>query len=85
MFQEQVPSCVLVGVLTREHVSGACFEQASSCVLVGVLTRERVSGACFRSKLPRVYRPLSFGCRPGNDVFAIYSDMEYRRGVVKTK
>ena len=30
-----------------------------SCVLVGVLTRERVSGACFRSKLPRVYRPLS--------------------------
>ena len=34
-------------------------EQASSCVLVGVLTRERVSGACFRSKLPRVYRPLS--------------------------
>ena len=25
VFQEQAPSCVLVGGLTREHVSGACF------------------------------------------------------------
>ena len=25
MFQELAPSCVLVGVLTRERVSGACF------------------------------------------------------------
>ena len=25
VFQEQAPSCVLVGVLTRERVSGACF------------------------------------------------------------
>ena len=25
VFGEQAPSCVLVGVLTREHVSGACF------------------------------------------------------------
>ena len=25
VFQEQVPSCVLVGVLTRERASGACF------------------------------------------------------------
>ena len=30
------PSCVLVGVLTRERVSGACF---------GSVFRERVSGA----------------------------------------
>ena len=66
VFQEQAPSCVLVG-------AGACFrsklprvywnllcgsvfqEQAPSCVLVGILTRERVSGVCFRSKLLRVY------------------------------
>ena len=26
VFQEQAPSCVLVGVLTRELVSGACFK-----------------------------------------------------------
>ena len=37
VFQEQAPSCVLVGVLTRKRVSGACFrgvfqEQAPSCV-----------------------------------------------------
>ena len=25
VFQEQAPSCVLVGVLTPERVSGACF------------------------------------------------------------
>ena len=25
VFQEQAPSCVLVGVLTRKRVSGACF------------------------------------------------------------
>ena len=25
VFQEQAPSCVLVGVFTRERVSGACF------------------------------------------------------------
>ena len=25
VFQEQAPSCVLVGVLTRERVAGACF------------------------------------------------------------
>ena len=25
VFEEQAPSCVLVGVLTRERVSGACF------------------------------------------------------------
>ena len=25
VLQEQAPSCVLVGVLTWEHVSGACF------------------------------------------------------------
>ena len=26
VFQEQAPSCVLVGVLTRERVSGTCFK-----------------------------------------------------------
>ena len=26
VFQEQASSCVLIGVLTREHVSGACFK-----------------------------------------------------------
>ena len=25
VFQEQAPSCALVGILTRERVSGACF------------------------------------------------------------
>ena len=39
----------------REQAPSSCL----SCVLAGVLTQERVSGACFRSKLPRVYRPLS--------------------------
>ena len=33
MFEEQVPSCVLVGVLTRERVSGA-----SSLVCAGLKT-----------------------------------------------
>ena len=42
VFQEQAPSCVLVGVLTQEHVSGVCFgsvfqEQAPSCVYVPAL------------------------------------------------
>ena len=32
MFQEQASSCVLVGVLTREHVSGACFRSKLPCV-----------------------------------------------------
>ena len=37
VFQEQALSCVLVGVFTRESVSGACFgsvfqEQALLCV-----------------------------------------------------
>ena len=40
----------------REQAPSSC----PSCVLAGVLTQERVSGACFRSKLPRVYRPLSY-------------------------
>ena len=50
MFQEQAPSCVLVEVLTREHVSGACFRSKLLRVywleyLPGSEFRERVSGA----------------------------------------
>ena len=50
VFQEQAPSCVLVGVLTREHVSGACFRSKLLSVywleyLPGSVFRERVSGA----------------------------------------
>ena len=50
VFQEQAPSCVLVGVLTREHVSGACFRSKLLRVywlgyLPGSVFRERVSGA----------------------------------------
>ena len=50
VFQEQAPSCVLVEVLTREHVSGACFRSKLLRVywleyLPGSEFRERVSGA----------------------------------------
>ena len=50
MFQEQTPSCVLVGVLTRERVSGACFRIKLPRVywlgfLPGSVFQERVSGA----------------------------------------
>ena len=50
MFQEQAPSCVLVGVLTRERVSGACLRSKLLRVywleyLPGSVFRERVSGA----------------------------------------
>ena len=50
MFQEQTPSCVLVGVLTRERVSVACFRSKLPRVywlgfLPGSVFRERVSGA----------------------------------------
>ena len=50
VFQEQAPSCILVGVLTREHVSGACFRGKLLRVywleyLPGSVFRERVSGA----------------------------------------
>ena len=53
VFQELAPSCVLVGVLTRERVSGACFgsvfRERVSGACFGSVFRERVSGACFRS------------------------------------
>ena len=50
VFQEQAPSCVLVGVLTRERFSGACFRSKLLRVywleyLPGSVFRERVSGA----------------------------------------
>ena len=50
MFQEQAPSCVLVGVLTRERVSGTCFRSKLLRVywleyLPGSVFREHVSGA----------------------------------------
>ena len=50
MFQEQTPSCVLVGVLTRERVSVACFRSKLPRVhwlgfLPGSVLQERVSGA----------------------------------------
>ena len=50
VFQEQAPSCVLVGVFTREGVSGACFRSKLLRVywleyLPGRVFRERVSGA----------------------------------------
>ena len=51
-FQEQSSLCVLVGVLTRERVSGACFRSKLLCVywleyLPESVFRERVSGASF--------------------------------------
>ena len=45
VFQEQAPSCVLVGVLTRERVSLAC-SGASSLVWTGWGSYQ---GACFGS------------------------------------
>ena len=51
-FRSKLPSCVLLGVLTRERVSGACFRSKLLCVywleyLPGSVFRERVSGASF--------------------------------------
>ena len=43
MFQEQVPSCVLVGVLNRERVSGACFRSK----LLRVYWLEYLPGSMF--------------------------------------
>ena len=50
MFQEQASSCVLVGVLTGERVSGACLRSKLLRVywleyLLGSVFWERVSGA----------------------------------------
>ena len=50
VFQEQASLCVLVGVLTRERVSGACFRSKLPRVywleyLPESVFRERVSGA----------------------------------------
>ena len=50
-FTEQAPSCVLVGVLTLERVSGACFRSKLLRVywleyLPGSVFQERVSGVC---------------------------------------
>ena len=50
VFKEQAPSCVLVGVLNQERVSGACLRSKLLRVywleyLPGSVFRERVSGA----------------------------------------
>ena len=37
VFEEQAPSCVLVGVLTRKRVSGACFRSKLPRVYVPAL------------------------------------------------
>ena len=56
VFQEQAPSCVLVGVLTRERVSGACFRSKPPRVyrpLRSVGTqRSRGRGICSLSSSP---------------------------------
>ena len=48
MFQEQAPSCVLVGVLTRERVSGACLRSK----LLRVYWLEYLSGSMFKEQAP---------------------------------